>query len=63
MTKIRVEWAWTRRVNPYGWGVGIPIKVRVLARRGKWAWVQDGACEPFTTKQTELLHEQPEEEQ
>ncbi len=39
-----VEWALTQRRNWYGGApIGHSVRVRVIARRGKWAWVQGHA--------------------
>ena len=61
MAKFTVEWAWTRMLNWCGQPIGPTLKVRVLARRGKWAWVQHNAKEPFTTLQSALSKANGEE--
>jgi hypothetical protein len=55
----RVEWAWARRLNWLKQPLGEPVKVRVLARRGRWVWVQLKAGEPFTVKASALTFEEP----
>jgi hypothetical protein len=43
-----VEYAWVSLWMMDDQEYAQPIRVRVIARRGRWAWVQHNAREPFT---------------
>ena len=54
-----MEWVYVRERNCFGREVGDHVKVRVIAERGKWAWVQRNEKAPFTVLWSTLLSNPP----